>query len=436
VGTNSFIKDKKDVFQMKRTFLETYDQTKAADLATFVTHPFAQSNEIDPVSKIYQTFQATKSSPAVAIFYFFAIMSHWNLLKGVTYKIPKDYRIHHPNLWLMTLAHSGASKSQQLALLDGLIPDEELRSSFRQPASSASFINQFVDKPIHLWVEDEAAKYLKQIETPTNPLSSIKGHLLKVKGGDKLTYHSKKDGEIVVQNPRMSIYLVNTIVGMINTISEESMYDGFLSRIGMVLSETPEQMQLDIEANYPERVHDLSGIEESGLRQDLEALFEQDIQGNQYTFDKGALATFEDAARRMDRTFGWMALGEENIYKPFYDRTLMEAFKYAIFHHQMMNKEGTEIDAFDIEYGMLVARYHLCSFARYLQLRTARKERVLVEVEKRLEVKEQSLGVRMKARIDKNPEITLRELYKGLKISKAKALEVLEEIGYDKRFLI
>jgi hypothetical protein len=427
-------KPKKEIYEMKRIFMEAYDQTKAADLATFVSHPFAQSSDIDPVSKIYQTFQATKSSPAVAIFYFFAIMSHWNLLKGTTYKLPKDYRTHHPNLWLMTLAHSGASKSQQLALLDGLLPDEELRSSFRQPASPASLISQFADKPIHLWVEDEAAKYLKQIETPTNPLAPIKGHLLKIKGGDSLTYHSKKDGEIVIENPRMSIYLVNTIIGMMNTISEESMYDGFLSRIGLVLSETPEQMQLDIEERYPQRVHDLSEIEISGLRQDLEALFEQDIEGNEYTFNKGAHATFEDAAKRMDRTFAWMAKGEENIYKPFYDRTLMEAFKYAIFYHQMMKKEGTVIDAFDIEYGMLVARYHLCSFARYLQLREGKREKTIVEAVKRVEAKAESLNTRMKAKIDANPAITLRELYKGLKISKAKALEVLDEIGYGKAF--
>jgi hypothetical protein len=283
-------------------------------------------------------------------------------------------------------------------------------------------------------VEDEAAKYLKQIETPTNPLSPIKGHLLKVKGGDTLTYHSKKDGEIVIKNPKMSIYLVNTIVGMMNTISEESMYDGFLSRIGMVLSETPEQMQLDIEGRFPERVHDLSGIEKSGLRQDLETLFEQDIGGKEYTFNDGAIATFEDAARRMDRTFAWMAIGEENIYKPFYDRTLMEAFKYAIFHHQMMKKEGAVIDAFDVEYGMLVARYHLCSFARYLQLRQGKRERVIVEATKRLEAKEEGLNKRLKAYVEANPQAKLREIYKRFSISKAKALEVLEEIGYGNTF--
>jgi len=427
-------KPKNEIYEMKRIFMETYDSTKAADLATFVTHPFAQSNDIDPISKIYQTFQATKSSPAVAIFYFFAIMSHWNLLKGTTYKLPKDYRTHHPNLWLMTLAHSGASKSQQLALLDGLLPDEELRSSFRQPASPASLIAQFADKPIHLWVEDEAAKYLKQIETPTNPLAPIKGHLLKIKGGDSLTYHSKKDGEIVIDNPRMSVYLVNTIIGMMNTISEESMYDGFLSRIGLVLSETPEQMQLDIDLKYTDRFHDLSGIEASGLRQDLEALFEQNIEGNEYTLDKGAIATFEDAARRMDRTFAWMAKGEENIYKPFYDRTLMEANKYAIFHHQMMKKEGTVIDAFDIEYGMLVARYHLCSFARYLQLREGKRERTIVEAVKRVEAKAEGLNKRVKAYVEANPQTKLREIYKKFNITKTRALEVLEEIGYGQTF--
>jgi hypothetical protein len=193
-------------------------------------------------------------------------------------------------------------------------------------------------------------------------------------------------------------------------------------------------MQLDIEERYPERVHDLSEIEASGLRQDLEALFEQDIEGKEYTFNKGAHATFEDAARRMDRTFAWMAKGEENIYKPFYDRTLMEAFKYAIFHHQMMKKEGTVIDAFDIEYGMLVSRYHLCSFARYLQLRDSRRERKVIEVAKRVEAKEEGLNKRVKVYVEANPQAKLREIYKKFNITKSKVLEVLEEIGYGNSF--
>jgi hypothetical protein len=419
---------KKEIFEMKKIFMENYDQTKVADLTTFVTHPYAESKDIDPVSKIYQTFQATKSSPAVAIFYFFAIMSHWNLLKGVTYKLPKDFRIHHPNLWVMTLAHSGANKSQQLSLLDSFIPDEELRSSFKQPASPVSLITQFAEKPVHLWVEDEAAKYLKQIENPMNPLSPIKGHLLKIKGGNTITYHSKKDGETVIKNPRMSIYFVNTILGMINTISEESMYDGFLSRIGLVLSETSEQMQLEIEKNFPSNYHDLSGIEKSGLAEDLTKIFDQDIQNKQYTFNKEAEMTYEKSVSSMRISFMWMQ-GEENRYKPFFERTVLECHKYAIFHHQMMKKQGTEIDAFDMEYGLLVSRYHLCSFARYLQLRMKKNQTVASELEKRLESKEYSLQDRIKAYIQAHPEANLRAIYRALNIKKAKAEEILTELG-------
>jgi hypothetical protein len=267
-----------------------------------------------------------------------------------------------------------------------------------------------------------------------NPLSPIKGHLLKIKGGDTLNYHSKKDGHTLIKNPRMSIYFVNTILGMMNTISEESMYDGFLSRIGLVLSETSEQMQLDIDQKFPERYHDLSGIESSGLRQDLIDLFEQDIQSKEYTFNSGAQSTFEDAAMRLDRAFAWMALGEENIYKPFYDRTLIEAHKYAIFHHQMMKKQGTIIDAFDIEYGMLVARYHLCSFARYLQLRMKKKEGVVLELERRLEAKEYNIHNRIKYYLETNPDATLRDIYRALRITKLKTLEALEQLGIRSRF--
>ena len=417
---------------IKEIFENVYDNSEPPDLTTFVTHPYALETDIDPVSKIFQTFQSTKSSPAIAIFYFFAIMSHWNLLHGVTYKIPKDFRQHSPNLWLMALAHSGASKSQQLALIDSLLPSDELKSSFKQPASPQSLIAQFAKKPIHLWVEDEAAKYLKQMETFTNPLSPIKGHLLKIKGGDSLTYHSKKDGEVVIKNPKMSVYFVNTILGMINTISEESMYDGFLSRIGLVLSEITEQMQTDIEKNFPEHLHGIGSIENSGLKDDLIKIFEQDIENKEYTFTKEAQATYEATVSSLVFSFKWMQ-GEKNQYSPFFNRTVLESFKYAIFHHQFKMKEGDVIDGFDVEYGLLVSRYHLCSFARYLQLQAQQKNAVKIPVVEKIKDgiirRDTGLKDRIQSYLRKKPNASLRDIYRKLTIKKSEAEEILKELN-------
>jgi hypothetical protein len=412
----------------KEIFTHPYDRTKPADLLTFVTAPFAQRMDIDPVSKIYQTFQATKASPAIAIFYFFAVMSHWNLLRDVTYKIPNDNRTHIPNLWLMALAGSGASKTQQLTLLNGLI-DDELKSSFNQPASPASFIEQFSENPVQLWVEDEAAKYLKQIENPTNPLSPIKGHMLKAKGGDRLTYHSKKDGAKVIEKPRLSIYFVNTILGMFNTISEESMYDGFLSRISLVLSETPEHMKTDIGVRFPDELHDTSGINASGLEQDLDTIFEQDIEGKQYTFGEDARLTYEYAVKSMRGAFEWMQ-GENNQYAPFFNRTVLESFKYALFHHQMIKKEGTEVDAFSMEYGLQVARFNLCSFARYLQLRDDQRNIVATKAEARVIQRMDSLRGKIFDYTRQNTTATLRDIYRVFAIKKGEAEVICKEIGF------
>jgi hypothetical protein len=95
----------------------------------------------------------------------------------------------------------------------------------------------------------------------------------------------------------------------------------------------------------------------------------------------------------------------------------------------MMKKQGTEIDAFDMEYGLLVSRYHLCSFARYLQLRMKKNQTVASELEKRLESKEYSLQDRIKAYIQAHPEANLRAIYRALNIKKAKAEEILTELG-------
>lgn len=393
------------------------------DLLLFVPHPYARTKELDPISKIYQSFMSTKSSPAVGIFYLLGLTSFWNLKNEVTYKIPKDFRAHSPNLWLMILASSGSSKSQQLALLDSIMPKKaEVQPSFSQPASPVSLVEQFRSQGEHLWVEDEAAKYLKRIENPADPLSPIKGHLLKAKGGDRITYHSKKDGEITVENPKLSVVWVNTIAGMLSAISQESMVDGFFSRFGVVMSEKTDHIYKTLNEQHPDRLHDLSEIESSGLREDLERIFSQEIRGNEYTFTgDGVVETFERSSKMLERQFTWM-LGDDNQYQPFFDRILMESFKYAIFHHQLRSKPGTEIDTFDMEFGLRVSKFHLCSMTRF----HAFKMGLLAYGDKE---GRKGFAEKISAHVLSNPSCTLRDLCRITTKPKKDVLEVLERMG-------
>lgn len=410
-----------------------YDSTHPPDLLIFVAHPFARSKSIDPVSKLYQVMQSTRSSPAVGIFYFFGLMSYWNLKEGVRYKIPKDYRSHNPNLWLMILASSGSSKSQQVALLNTLLPNSELHPSFSQPASPASLIEQFNQSSTQFWVEDEAAKYLRRIENPADPLAPIKGSLLKVKGSEPITYHTKSGGAVNIDHPKMSAVWINTIEGMTNTISQESMVDGFFSRIGLVLSEKTQVLERTIEQNHPNHLQDLTCIEESGLRADLAKLFEQDIKGKEYTFEgEGVVDTFERGATTLKGNFGWM-LGEHNQFQPFFNRTIMESFKYAVFHHQMQGKEGTEIDTYDMEFGLRVAKFHLCSIGRFVAIKQG-----LIKTEAHQAQRgrpKATLDERVSAFVAKHPQASLRTIIRGVSKPKRDVLASLERLGLLKSIL-
>ena len=409
---------------MDSIFRQAYDTTTPPDLLTFVSHPYAQTKDIDPVSKLFQVMQATRSSPAIAIFYTFALMSHWNLRRGVTYKVPKDIRTHHPVLWIMALAPSGSSKTQQVSLVNALLDkDRELRSSFSQPASPASLIEQFRIDPIQMWFEDEASKYLRLLENPTHALAPIKGHLLKIKGGDPLTYHSKKDGEVIIENPRMTIFFLNTIAGLLKTISEESFVDGFLSRIGIVLSEMTPEMSDQVAANFPDNLHDLTIIKDSGLKEDLERMFAQDISGNEYTFE-ACVDTYEQAVNSLRVSFSWMQ-GENNVLLAFFNRTVMESFKYAIFHHQMMGKQGTEIDPFSMEYGLRVARYTLCSVARFVSLRETGLPASIADKKAR----EQQVEEKVARYVTRNPRATLRQVYRVNSLPKDECCRILQKLG-------
>jgi hypothetical protein len=405
-------------------FSEVYDNTTPPDLLGFITHPYALERNIDPVSKLYQVMQATRSSPAIAVFYLFALMSYWNLRRGVTYRIPKDFRTHRPNLWLMALAPSGASKTQQVSLINSLLEDrKELRSSFSQPASPASLIEQFFHDNVQLWVEDEAAKYLAMVENPSHRLAPLKGHLLKIKGGDPLTYHSKKDGEQVIEKPLMTILFINTLAGMVNTISDESFVDGFFSRFGIVLSEVTPEISDSIKERFPSNLHDLRIVEESGIKEDLERMFSQEIDGKEYTFD-GCVETYERAVDSLRASFSWMQ-GEHNIFKPFFERTVLESFKYAIFHHQLMNKPGTEIDSFDMEYGLRVARFTLCSLSRFQRIRLHGTPKAIINKK----TKEMKLRDKIQRYVIRNPKATLRTIYRVHSLTKVECCKMLQELG-------
>lgn len=404
-------------------FANPYDQSLPPDLLSFVTHPYAKVRDIDPVSKLYQVMQSTRSSPAIAIFYLFALMSHWNLRKGVTYRIPGDIKTHDPNLWLMALAPSGSSKTQQVNLVNALLPFEDLRETFNQPASPVSLIEQFKNDPVHFWVEDEAAKFIRLIENPTNSLAPLKGHLLKVKGGDTLTYHSKRDGEIVIKKPRLALFFLNTIKGMTDAISEESMVDGFLSRIGIVISEMTPELAEEIASKHPANLHNLSVITESGIQDDLRRMFSQHIENSQYTFD-GAVATYEEAVTSLRSSFAWMQ-GEHNKYLPFFNRTVLESFKYSIFHHQMLLKPGTEIDDKDMEFGLRVARFTLCSLARFESLKfSGSPQRQAQRVAYDLKLKD-----RISRFVQENPGANLRDIYRNFSLTKGMTCQILKELG-------
>lgn len=296
-----------------------------------------------PLDKVCSAFHKETDIPLeLPYFSLLFFLSGYLLERGV--KIEFAGKLRTPETWTILLAPSGSGKtfaSGQIAEAAGFEAD------FPSCASGPAFfqaLHEFSEqgKP-KLWLEDEFAQKLRGIETPSNPLSEMKEHLLRAYDGKPVDRTTKKDGKVIVEDPRLAILGLNTDEGFYKTVSPESLVDGFAQRFAYVVAREDDERAF---TDYP--IYDEAALGKA-CRSAFEAIKAVPLH-SAYRVDKEGEAAFREL-------FGKLFDGQ--VQKSFYRRAMWLAVKYALFFHILAGKTTDELDGIDFGYAGRLIQIHL-----------------------------------------------------------------------------
>lgn len=322
----------------------------------------------------------------------------------------------------MAVAPSGAGKSKNIDMINDMLPQENgspvIEGNFKRPASLASMVTQLAKNPIAFWPQDEAAEWLKSVENSGHPLSECRDPLLKAKGGEKITYHTKTDGEKVIKDTAMTIFFSNTIWAMQQTLSENSMRDGLFSRFITIVAE---------QMGEGGRIHHDNIIPESGLDEDFKRILSQNTSNVVYTFTEECQVVWGKVCDIWAENVFSNMQGNDNWMQPFYERITFEAYKFAILHHQFHCKKGYEVQVESMQWALRITAFNLKSLLRFFFLRDTKKQNAIAKAE----IKEQQIMEKVKEFIrtsENNNGFGSRAVLRKFHLSKPELIELLMNI--------
>lgn len=271
--------------------------------------------------------------------------------KGVYITSNKIKKIK-PFLWNVILAPSGAGKTLSHDWIGKHAPTP---SNMVNCESSAKFFEELKrckdEDGYASWFCDEFAQKLKAIETPNSPLAEVKQIALKAYNGGKIDRSTKKTGTLVIEDPTFNFYGVNTEASFIDSISVESMLDGFAQRFGYIYTVLDPDRHITDYAIYNEEIvsSELEGAFNDLLNLELhECYFLTDEAEAEYT------KIFKDLFQ------------DGSIPNSFYRRTLFKTLTYALLYHVINLKTSQHIDAEDVQWASRVTELHLSDIQRIL----------------------------------------------------------------------
>lgn len=394
------------------------------EILTLIENPFMDVKNNDALSMIYHKFWKYTDVPvALPIFAFLSFVSAHCVFSKATYQIPYDKK-KHLNTWVMALAPSGANKTMSFNIINDLIPsfsgEKVVQPNFIKPDGPKAMVQQLADNKegLFFWFEDEASQFFKQIEQAGSPLSSIKGDLLKLKDGAKITRKNAKE-EIIADGSIMTQFFINTIDSMAKSISDESMNDGLVRRYQFVVSDKEE----DPKRHFTK--HPLYKLDEIRFDENLEKtlikLFKRDINEADFTFNDDCIKLFEDCFELFwFKEYQFFMEGSENIYRTY----MLEAWKYAVFHHIINNLKGFEVSAKSLQWGLKVSLFLLNSFKKFITYRAEGIVKNPLEMDKKItRLNEIILYVQQNENKEK---FILRDVYRKFNTSKADIISILK----------
>ncbi|HVA76150.1 MAG TPA: DUF3987 domain-containing protein [Acidimicrobiales bacterium] len=137
----------------------------------------------------------------------------------------------YPNTWMVIVAQSGfMNKSTSINLARNLVSDAGLDPFYPEETSREAMLAEFAKKPAGLWIHDEFGAFLMTISRDYN--AGTKENLTALYGGaDVFKRTTKKDGEIVIRRPAISMFGATTIDWLEDRVGGADRRGGFLARI-------------------------------------------------------------------------------------------------------------------------------------------------------------------------------------------------------------
>lgn len=378
----------------------------------------------DVLSVLFYNFYHNTEIPiALPVFSFLSFLSAFCVKNNVTCRIPKTRKNTHLDTWVTMLAPSGAKKTFSYELIESMIPvdingEKVIEQNFEKPSGPAKFVEDLSNLPETVdgeyqygyWTEDEVAQLFKKIESVGHPMSELREFLLKIHNHDKLTRRTKQE-EIETKKLIMTLFFINTIESFADTISIESVTDGLIRRLCILITKKDDNR---LHTDRKNILYDFDKIIDETLTEKMSDLFFNTIPENtNFTFSKDCEEAYITYYKiYWDKRYYRILPDKENFYRTY----LMESWKYATFHHLITKKEGTEIQKESLAWGMRISLLFADSFKKFMDMKMRNKD-----IEK------------MKVKADKyydyliaNSDITMRDFTRKFNMKKEQALLILE----------
>jgi len=397
---------------------------QVADIMLLVDSPFIDSRNNDAISLIFHRFyKHTNTHPALPIFTFLSILSAWCVERRTTCLIPLTKKPSELDTWVMLLADTGATKSLSAKIISDALPinpetgEAIIESNFIQPVSNASYVQQLADLPDHrgYWKQDEASQFIKQIDQNTGPLAGVNGSMLMTKDHGSIGY-GVKNNKMTVENPVLTVLMINTIKLMVKAMSDDSMNNGIFRRFCVAYAGRD---SFDCPRQFADTaLFNIEELADKPLEDEFASIFCQDVQDKNFTFTPACerlyKSTFKTFWERQYQKF----LSDHEVYFRTY---MMESWRYAVFHHLMHKKPGSVVDEFSLQWGLKVSMFLLNSLQQFIDKKANRAEVPLVKerIEKFMDFIKENEG---------KGHFGMRAVCRRFTMTRAEVLSMLESI--------
>lgn len=246
-----------------------------------------------------------------------------------------------PDLWTVVLAESGAGKTFTANRLMDITGAEE---TFPDPATAARFIEELEAHNNSLWVRDEFGQFLKTLETQSYA-QEIKDILLRTYDGKEVARRTKKY-EIVVKDPALSILGLTVYSTFLDTITPDSLLDGFAQRFSYVIAEKDPKRPM---RKFP--WYNFQAWEDK-IRREWNVVTE--------FFPKGDAAQYhvtELGVEGFNESFDMLV--HDQLAESFYRRIMVRGIRYALLYHLLLKKDSLELDQQDMGWAGRLSALHI-----------------------------------------------------------------------------